>query len=109
MNWRRGFARIWLIVSAVWMVGTVAFAINQWVEYSDGARESWAICREATPPSWCSNRMEFAPPNPFAGYGGGIKTPSIVTEAAIALLPPIFLLGCGLAARWVFVGFRNPN
>jgi hypothetical protein len=115
VNWRRGFIRIWVVLSIVWIAGTGALAIYDWIKYSDYARETWAICK-MTPEqlkaavwereSGCTNRWEFAPANVFAQFGG-IATPDIPTQAAFTVVPPIALLIGGLSIGWMLGGFRR--
>ena len=117
MNWRRGLIRAWVALSAVWLLVAGVFAINDWVEYSDSARATWAFCR-MTPDelkalgwkreTWCSNRWEFAPPNPFAQFGG-IPTPSLLTEAGFTLAPPLVVLAFGFVVGWILRGFSKSN
>src|SRR5476649_1037374 len=100
MNWRRGLIRTWVALSVVWVLAAGAFAINDWVEYSDSARAVWAICREPRADSWCSNRWQFAPPNPFAKFGG-VETPSLLIEVGLMIAPPLVVLASGFIVGWV--------
>jgi hypothetical protein len=89
------------------MCGAGLFALREWVAYSDSAREIWVGCREPKAPTWCFDRREFAPPNPFAKFIG-IETPSIFNQTALAMAPPVFLL-IGFLIGWALAGFHKPR
>jgi hypothetical protein len=109
MNWKRGFFRVWLVLSVCWL-GFWALGIYEHVVERSSAAAAHAcfMAKKDIPP----------PGNPFDCFDGVrgnrfadlIPLPrSISNYVAIALGPPIALLLLGLVTIWVSRGFRRPR
>ena len=109
MNWRRGLVRVWVVLSAVWVLASGGYELNRWVAYSNEVRRMSPECVVATPPSpWCSDWTQFAPYNPYDKFIDGFpRRPDIFIGVGLIVLPPFVLLVCGVVLGWVGSGFRR--
>jgi hypothetical protein len=135
MNWRRGFLRLWLVASVIWLAGNAfAFRLPETlIEVTPWLRPSAANGPPDTP---IGNPPRFDPSKPYIvvphtatpseeererriGSELGLISPREQRrEAAIASLrgfvffgigAPMAVLFLGIAAMWVLRGFRPIN
>ncbi len=96
INWQRGLFRVWIVASLLWMAGIVLPNI---IGSPPTIRETGS-----TP--------AFDPSKPYDIIGADgtaihvVPTNSLVNTAALAIVPPICLLGLGLILWWVTKGFK---
>ena len=138
MNWRRGLFRVWLVVSALWVLGC-SLIMFMW---SDNiAREvNLALTSNSNKELlslWCTSELGIPPlPEGFVLEEGVFlekcakKDPKLreawaagdsfskqlfrVAEVllpplALVLVPPLFVLVLGASIGWALLGFRKPN
>ena len=79
----RGWLRLWIALTIVWLIGIVAFAWMRW------------------PPSWIP--PSYAIPVRDAGT---LQREMVARVAALAILPPIGMLLLAALVRWVYRGFK---
>jgi hypothetical protein len=100
MNWSRFFLRLWIAVSALWVIVAL------------GAFTVASVTIEMRPNPECENGKM----GPVACKLFGLDSvPTKVWHAPaweafliIAVVPPL-LLGIGVTGRWVTRGLKNPN
>lgn len=111
MNFRRGFFRLWLIVSALWVLLIVALAPSLtsrplWQEIADGwrAEREWAADPASTPefdflaiPVEVDERIKR----------GDEAEAAALNLGKFAMFPPLMLLALGALTAWAFSGFRR--
>lgn len=122
MNWRRGFIRLWLALSVLWLMGV------SWVGYFEViAPRNKAASEHACFETRKSNRAMGNPfdcfdgnttPAPPTGFVAERPTRDIafddlvplsayLTYLMIAFLPVIIVLLLGWAIAWIIGGFRK--
>jgi hypothetical protein len=98
MNWKRGFFRVWLVLSLAWMayVGIMfgPSILDPIRDPGERAKTSWTW-EEAQSPNL------RAPPT-------NLILARFWSVSALAMSPPIAMLLGGLATAWIFFGFRRP-
>jgi hypothetical protein len=107
MNWRRGFLRVWILITAAWVLLTGAYELNRWNDYFGGIRSLRTECRNSSPPPWCLDWSQLPPTNYFDRFDQ--DRPKIPGELALVAAPPLALLLCALAVGWAIGGFRKPT
>jgi hypothetical protein len=111
MNWRRGLLRAWVVISALWVLGSVAIGASELLEIfvpTEHLPKEGAVGLPAEQYAcWVIRHGD----NPFV-------TTLPIDEAwkqctkyrlrvpVIALLPPLIVLALGYACRWVWKGFE---
>jgi hypothetical protein len=86
MNFRRGFFRLWIVLTVLWIVGM------SWAKWDTLLGRPWTFDWPQGGESW--------------------KPPLIVPRGRAVMLitlPPLGLLGFGCALFWVAYGFRRKN
>ena len=133
MNWRRGFLRLWLVASVIWVAGNAfvfqlprnLIEVTPWLRPTDPASAGapagwWADIPPAPLPPLPPGYVLREDP-PTQSEGPWVKYQAEAREArrqgAIASLwsfvffgigPPVAALFLGIAAMWVLRGFRLP-
>jgi hypothetical protein len=126
----RGLFRLWLVLSAFWIAGTVAHTwqtIPTTIETAASNNNTGAgwSAKYAKPPSGSESTTshptrpaddwsEVSTPlsdqsNPFAEYASSTSTTprdTLLVAAQIAFIPPIIVLAIGSSLGWAFKGFR---
>lgn len=112
MNFRRGFFRLWLIVSALWVLLIVALGPGfvsrplLWQEIRDGwrAEREWAADPANTPkfdflaiPVEIDERIKR----------GDEAEAAALSLSKFAMFPPLMLLALGALIGWALSGFRR--
>jgi hypothetical protein len=121
MNWRRGLLRVWMILSAIWVL---FISINRWDQLSEiffaiePPADRGAVSLSPGPYAcWATRNAD----NPFAIITPGADTSADLTLAKAwqrciaykleipvqALAPPLMLLALGLACSWAAKGFKT--
>jgi hypothetical protein len=105
MNWSRGFLRLWLISSVLWISWVAWFAY-------EGAMVPRLI---AAKQESClrARKADSSLGNPFDCFHGGMSfadlipwSTDIINYGALAFSPVVALLFIGLAIKWIAAGFR---
>lgn len=134
MNWGAGFFRVWLVIAVVWVGGSGVYGFREWQSStrravyevadptglklrvtapertpdsvvmsfameSETAKRRQAECAQHRGP-WCNYPVDIQMPNAPIDWWSLIST---------ALSLPAILLVIGLAARWVYAGFKKPR
>ena len=96
MNWRRGFMRLWMLVTALWVV-FVAVG-SGCVVWRFGRFEHAGLLTEDELFGWQSwpiwDVCNVTPMTPWQ-------------YTALALAPPLIMLAIGLGVTWIAKGFRD--
>lgn len=116
MNWRRGFFRLWLVTSVLWLTGTAILIYIEWPSPVPGT-----ITRQASPD-------EIAACTAILPHHGNLTVDEILKDAqcsthsenalvtdystvkVLGLLGigvPVLLICSGAAAGWVLYGFKR--
>jgi hypothetical protein len=109
MNWRKGWLRLWLVLSLCWIVGIAVFAWHQEQARADQEKTYRA----------CFARKEAEGANPFTCPSEGpayhidelwrLENDTMAARlkgyAINAFLPPLAALALGLLGVWVISGF----
>jgi hypothetical protein len=108
MSWRRGFWRLWLVLSLLWIVavGVYAWKEEPWVMSS--RMRTCMDAKEAQGANLlsCFEYTEIA--RLRQGPVGSADIAAAAKEyAAFALIPPLVVLGLGLLGAWVASGFAR--
>ncbi len=124
MNWKRGLIRVWLVCSALWIVGVVAFVAHAPIVATTfsyptptGERSKSPLGREwsAAEIKGCVDARKS---NGSLGnlFSCGDERPephrssdfigNATTVAIVGFSPPIALIVLGLAGVWIARGFR---
>jgi hypothetical protein len=100
MNWRRGLFRIWIVISALWLLGTAAVAFTD-----TGIPSLTKDCRELLKFEDVKTGQKLGPHEVAQCDDQWRK--ERMRLIAIALGPPVTLLIVGLVLGWVRSGFRK--
>jgi hypothetical protein len=93
MRLARGFFRLWIVASIVWVVGVVSVTLRE-----ENILD-WA--RSGTNTTGTTDRFD---PDEYLAFK---RDEAIKTAAKIALIPPVLMLAFGSALGWAIRGFRN--
>lgn len=111
MNWRRGFFRLWVALSFLWIVFVGAWAYANWpplkTVYQPASAEEIAACQAKLPPT-------------TSGQGDADRGACLVLSTASETLDyqmiaiyvaaaagiPILFLFLGTASRWILLGLK---
>lgn len=137
MSWRRGFFRLWLVLSVIYIVGAVYDHAPYTYQPAPVAISNLSdedLKKLAQKNASASPQVTFddlipqnkpavghgltdeeaaklgAKPNPFAQFDpkpGDINWPYIKDSVPVIVIPPVFFLALGLAIAWIARGFRR--
>jgi hypothetical protein len=79
----RGWLRLWISLTIVWLIGVAIFARMKW------------------PPSWIPPAYAIR-----VRDAGTLQRETAGRVAALAILPPVGMLLSAAMARWVYRGFK---
>ena len=80
----RGWLRLWIALTIVWLIGVAVFAWTNW------------------PPDWIPPAYAIPVRDP-----GTLQREMARRVAALAILPPVGMLLLAVMARWVYRGFKD--
>jgi hypothetical protein len=96
MNWRKGLLRVWIALSALWLIGWASFVrLNRLDGQVDGTRERLVAYQSSFRPAW-TELSNFTIFDYLSVIGIGIGVPIIILCASKVIL-------------WVSEGFRGPH
>ena len=104
MNWARGFFRLWLAISLIWIITVFAYE-HVVVPAKIAAQRACADARKGD--------ASLGNPNDCFDKGH-VRFDDLISVDAIpylgwALVPPFVILALGLILGWIFSGFRRPT
>src|SRR5580700_7094987 len=114
MNYRRGFQRVYVVVSIVWFLATIPILWMKWtksidaVTRAEGNLASVALQESKLPPPPPGYKLDLSPDRFVAEES--IKDAKAQRPIALTLaifLAPAFLYAAGVALFWVVRGFRS--
>ena len=104
MNWARGFFRLWLAISLIWIITVFAYE-HVVVPAKIAAQRACADARKG----------DASLGNPYDCFDKGhvrfddLISVDVVPYLGWALLPPFVILALGLILGWIISGFRRPT
>lgn len=128
MNWRRGFLRLWVVLSACWIVATTMVfrpdrdAVFLWSPVATAASSKSATGGNVfdqfdnpKPPDLPPGYVLDPPPAPSGKEGGIDLLAPLISDAwdhlrafsVFAFLPPAAALILGTSLCWVAIGFSR--
>ena len=116
MNWARGFFRLWIVLSILW-VGSVlinrAFDVIGARQQASAAQEYFASDPNCAKTEWQDLKEDRCMLNRLRAKAANKRmTYSFAKSAkwvALAILPPIMLLGITIVLHWIYKGFHVSN
>jgi hypothetical protein len=124
MNWRRGFFRLWLVLSAGWVAGIgyldreslcASYSIKAWEEarrQEQKSQEDYRVCLILHPkdkcelPDFIGGNIHYE--NRCLPMGDDAPNWDLRVEALKQMfVPPFVVLLAGLVVLWVMRGFRH--
>src|SRR5208337_3688066 len=111
MNWRRGLLRAWAILSALWVLGSVAIGASQRLEIfvpfePPPAKGTPSLVPLEQYACWVTRHSDKATMTLPIDEAWKECVKYRLQVPAIALLPPLIVLALGYACRWVWKGFE---
>jgi len=114
MNWKGGFLRIWLVVSASWIVLVIVHgyrppemskleSLRADLKFDDCEKQRKLNYREGDDPFKCFPDIA---PAAMPWLFGGATWYEIDWYLEVALVPPIALFAVGIVGVWMASGFR---
>jgi hypothetical protein len=98
VSWRRGFFRLWLVSSLLWV------SLLAWIGYQRFVQLSCFDARKATPS--LGNPYECLPSTGYPDFDYLLpNTATVIDFVAMALAPTVCVLIAGLIAAWIAAGF----
>jgi len=113
MNWKRGLLRLWVLASAVWIIGAGSLIRADTIVMDFAAKTYDRLSITATPDGpWLNHRPDYAnftPPQrvALATARHRLAQHRLANMSAFLLLPSIGTLAVGAAGIWVGRGFRK--
>ncbi|SDC42772.1 hypothetical protein [Ruegeria marina] len=119
MNWSKGFFRVWLAISVVWIaVSLIVARPDQSFHYYSSFDEMADRLRQA--PSDANGTVHFSAKRTLTQdetdellneleSRSAAKRSELLSSLFAALVPPLVLLGFGVAVAWVLRGFKKSS
>lgn len=103
MNWIRGLFRVWILVSAIWVLVVGYQGYSHWNNRAFEVAGTTAVVGTGRKASKFGGVPVFDPSQPYE-----VITPFDWWDYLLAALGlPALLYGAGISVRWITTGFRR--
>jgi len=114
VSWRKGFFRLWVVFTVLWVSATGFWAFVKWIEYDKAVIELSQLDRPAQKSS-SSLTEEQAKAIEEATAKARKKAENnrrdaqayLIMNGTVAVAAPVVVLALGALLGWAFLGFRQ--